>query len=182
MQLDEIESILNEWRGPARPRTSFIALESPHNDHGGTIVPVDYIESLSELAHRHGCHLHMDGARIHNAAVATGVAVRRFTVPLDTVTISLNKGLGAPLGALLCGSAKQIEEARKRFKTLSDAAFDKAYIDQEVTYHELVLNALDKTLIPNAQNAELKALLVKVRPAFVRHLEHAKRVQSTIAE
>lgn len=67
-------------------------------------------------------------------------------------------------------------------KTLSGAAFDKAYIDQEVTYHDLVLNALDKTLIPNAQNAELKALLVKVRPTFVRHLEHAKRVQATNAE
>jgi putative membrane protein len=67
-------------------------------------------------------------------------------------------------------------------KTLSGTAFDKAYIAQEVTYHELVLNALDTTLIPNAQNAELEALLVKVRPVFVRHLAHAKRVQSTIAE
>ena len=67
-------------------------------------------------------------------------------------------------------------------KTLSGAAFDKAYIDQEITYHELVLNALDTTLIPNGQNPELKALLVNVRSAFVRHLAHAKRVQSTIAE
>jgi putative membrane protein len=67
-------------------------------------------------------------------------------------------------------------------KTLSGSAFDKAYIDQEVTYHDLVLNALDKTLIPNAQNAEIKALLGEVRPVFVRHLAHAKRVQSTIAE
>jgi putative membrane protein len=65
-------------------------------------------------------------------------------------------------------------------KTLSGTAFDKAYIDQEVTYHEAVLNAVDKTLIPSAQNAELKALLVKVRPAFVAHLEHAKQVQATL--
>jgi threonine aldolase len=114
MPLDEVESILKEWRGPARPKTSFIALESPHNDHGGTIVPADYIESLSKLAHGHSCHLHMDGARIHNAAVATGQPVRAFTQSLDTVTISLNKGLGAPLGAVLCGSAQLIEAARKR--------------------------------------------------------------------
>jgi threonine aldolase len=114
MSLLEVEAILNEWRGPARPRTSFIALESPHNDHGGTIVPADAIESLSQLVHRHGCHLHMDGARIHNAAVAMHTPVNRFTKPLDTVTISLNKGLGAPLGALLCGSAKHIEAARNR--------------------------------------------------------------------
>jgi len=114
MPLAEVEAILTEWRGPARPRTSFIALESPHNDHGGTIVPLEYVESLSELAHRNGCHLHMDGARIHNAAVATGLAIRTFTQPLDTVTVSLNKGLSAPLGALLCGSVKNIEEARMR--------------------------------------------------------------------
>jgi putative membrane protein len=67
-------------------------------------------------------------------------------------------------------------------KKLSGAAFDKAYIDHEVTYHEAVLNAVDKTLIPNAQNAELKALLVKVRPAFVAHLDHAKNLQSTMAK
>jgi threonine aldolase len=114
MPLDEVESIIQEWRGPARPRTSFIAFEAPHNDHGGTVVPLDYIEALAELAHRYACHLHMDGARIHNAAVATGIPVYNYTQPVDTVTISLNKGLGAPLGALLCGSAKQIEEAKKR--------------------------------------------------------------------
>jgi putative membrane protein len=62
--------------------------------------------------------------------------------------------------------------------TLKGAAFDKAYIDHEVAYHEQVISALDSTLIPNAQNAELKALLVRVRPAFVAHLEHAKKLQS----
>jgi putative membrane protein len=64
-------------------------------------------------------------------------------------------------------------------KTLKGAAFDKAYIDHEVTYHQQVIDALDKTLIPGATNAELKALLVKVRPAFVAHLEHAKRLQTS---
>ncbi len=112
--LDEVDAIIGEWRGPARPRTTFVAIESPHNDHGGTIVPLEHIRSLSEIAHRHGLHLHMDGARIHNAAVATGIPVRSFTEPLDTVAISLNKGLGAPMGALLCGSAEHIDEARKR--------------------------------------------------------------------
>jgi putative membrane protein len=65
---------------------------------------------------------------------------------------------------------------------LSGAAFDKAYIDHEVAYHQQVLDAIDKTLIPSAQNAELKALLVKVRPAFVAHLEHAKQVQASMAK
>ena len=65
-------------------------------------------------------------------------------------------------------------------KTLKGAAFDKAYVDQEVTYHQAVLDAVDKVLIPGASNAELKALLVKVRPAFVAHLEHAKKVQASL--
>ena len=72
------------------------------------------------------------------------------------------------------------EENVATLKTLSGKAFDKAYIDHEVAYHQQVLDALDKTLIPNAQNAELKALLVKVRPAFVAHLEHAKHLQATL--
>jgi putative membrane protein len=67
-------------------------------------------------------------------------------------------------------------------KTLKGAAFDKAYVDHEVAYHQQVLDALDKTLIPSAQNAELKALLVKVRPAFVAHLEHAKQLQSSLGK
>lgn len=69
-----------------------------------------------------------------------------------------------------------------KLKTLSGAAFDKAYIDHEVAYHQQVLDALDKTLVPSAKNAELKALLVKVRPAFVAHLEHAKQLQSKLGK
>jgi putative membrane protein len=65
-------------------------------------------------------------------------------------------------------------------KALKGAAFDKAYVDREVAYHQAVLDAVDKTLIPNAKNAELKALLVKVRPAFAAHLEHAKHIASSL--
>ncbi|HUR81330.1 MAG TPA: DUF4142 domain-containing protein [Thermoanaerobaculia bacterium] len=66
-------------------------------------------------------------------------------------------------------------------KTLQDADFDKAYVDHEVAYHQQVLDAVDKTLIPGAKNEELKALLVKVRPAFVAHLDHAKMVQAALS-
>lgn len=67
-------------------------------------------------------------------------------------------------------------------KKLGGAAFDKAYVDHEVVYHQAVLDAVDQTLIPNAKNAELKALLVKVRPAFVAHLEHARQLQSSLGK
>ena len=67
-------------------------------------------------------------------------------------------------------------------KKLKGAAFDKAYVDHEVAYHEQVLDAIDKVLIPNAKNAELKGLIEKVRPAFVAHLEHAKMLQSKLGK
>jgi putative membrane protein len=67
-------------------------------------------------------------------------------------------------------------------KALKGKEFDKAYIDHEVAYHTAVIEAVDKTLIPGAKNEELKALLVKVRPAFVAHLEHAKMVQASVSK
>ena len=65
---------------------------------------------------------------------------------------------------------------------LKGAEFDKAYVSHEVEYHQTVIDALDKTLIPSAKNEDLKALLVKVRPAFVAHLDHAKMLQSQLAK
>lgn len=67
-----------------------------------------------------------------------------------------------------------------RLKGMKGKEFDKAYVDNEVTYHQAVIDALDKTLIPNAKNAELKTMLTNTRPAFVAHLEHAKHIQSTM--
>jgi putative membrane protein len=80
------------------------------------------------------------------------------------------------------GLTKGGEDNITALKKLSGAAFDKAYVDHEVAYHEAVISAIDKTLIPSAQNAELKALLVKVRPAFVAHLDHAKRLQGELGK
>jgi putative membrane protein len=67
-----------------------------------------------------------------------------------------------------------------KLKDLKGKEFDKAYVDHEVTYHQAVIDALDKTLVPNAKNEELKNMLVKVRPAFVAHLEHAKHIQAAL--
>lgn len=72
------------------------------------------------------------------------------------------------------------EEARARLSGLSGKEFDREYIDNEVAYHKFVLNAVDKTLIPSAQNAELKATLIKVRPSFIAHLKHAQRLQASL--
>ena len=76
--------------------------------------------------------------------------------------------------------AKSGAQNLKKLRGLSGATFDQAYVSNEVTYHQTVIDALDQTLIPSARNAELRDLLVKVRPAFVSHLEHAKHLQSKL--
>jgi putative membrane protein len=77
---------------------------------------------------------------------------------------------------------KGASENMANLKKLKGAAFDKAYVDHEVAYHEAVLDAIDKTLIPDAKNAELKALIEKVRPAIAAHLEHAKKIQESLGK
>lgn len=79
--------------------------------------------------------------------------------------------------SLKAGGADNVRNLEK----LSGAAFDNAYVAHEVAYHQQVIDAIDKVLIPSAQNAELKALLVAVRPAFVAHLDHAKGLQTSLA-
>jgi putative membrane protein len=97
---------------------------------------------------------------------ATELVTRLKVVPQDNATSQ----------SLKAGGDKNLAD----LKSLKGAAFDKAYVDHEVAYHEQVLDAVDKTLIPGAKNDELKALLVKVRPAFVAHLEHAKKIQAQL--
>jgi putative membrane protein len=117
-------------------------------------------------------------------------AVKKFGQLMVTDHMGVNKAAGelaaklkvVPQANATSDSLKKAAAAHmEKLKGLSGAAFDRAYIDHEVAYHQHVLDALDKTLIPGASNAELKALLVKVRPAFVAHLEHAKSVQKTVA-
>ena len=79
-------------------------------------------------------------------------------------------------------TSKSLKEGAQKntanLQKLKGAAFDKAYVDHEVAYHQAVLDAIDKTLIPSARNEELKALITKVRPAIAAHLDHAKMIQS----
>ena len=123
------------------------------------------------------------------ASKATNPEVKKFAQTMVTDHTGVNKqavDLATKLGvkpedndtAKSLASGGQANLAN--LKTLKGKEFDKAYVDHEVAYHQAVLDAVDKTLIPGAKNEELKALLVKVRPAFVAHLEHAKHLQSTL--
>jgi threonine aldolase len=108
------------------PRISMVCLENTHTRAGGTILSPALTAQLATLAHRNGAAVHLDGARLFNAAVALGVDASELAAPADTVAISLNKGLSAPFGALLCGNIEAIASARLRLRQLGAASFHKA--------------------------------------------------------
>lgn len=100
------------------PRTRLICLENTHNRCYGTPLRPEYMEAVGELARRHGLAIHLDGARIFNAATALGVDVKELTRCADSITFCLSKGLAAPVGSVLCGSKAFIGEARRTRKVL----------------------------------------------------------------
>lgn len=103
------------------PRTRLLALENTHNRCSGAVLPVAYMEAASALAHRRGLALHLDGARVFNAAVALGVDVRELVAGCDSVSFCLSKGLGAPVGSMVVSTAAFIQEARRARKVLGGA-------------------------------------------------------------
>jgi len=100
------------------PRTRLICLENTHNRCGGTVLDAAYLQAVGALARRYSLKLHVDGARLFNAAVALGVDVKALAADADSVSFCLSKGLAAPIGSLLCGSRPFIQQARRNRKLL----------------------------------------------------------------
>jgi threonine aldolase len=100
------------------PTTRLVMLEQTHNQSGGSVLPLESVAAVAAVAHEHGLALHIDGARIFNAAVALGVPVSRVVEGADTVCFCLSKGLACPAGSLLVGPHEYIERARKKRKML----------------------------------------------------------------
>jgi len=94
-------------------RVSLLCLENTHNRHGGTILPLEQLVALSRAARSRGLKVHLDGARLWNASVATGVPVREWASHVDTLMMCFSKGLGAPVGSILVGSTDVIRRARR---------------------------------------------------------------------
>ncbi len=100
------------------PKSTLLCLENTHNRCGGAVLTREYTEEISALAHQHGLLVHLDGARIFNAAIALNVAPRGLAAAVDTVSFCLSKGLSAPVGSLFCGTKEAVERARKWRKML----------------------------------------------------------------
>ena len=100
------------------PSTRVVAFENTHNRAGGRIFPLDQLRAAAHEARERGLALHLDGARLWNAVVATGVAAATWAEPFDTISFCLSKGLGAPVGSLVCGSSAQIAKVHRLRKRL----------------------------------------------------------------
>lgn len=103
---------------PHDPITRLVCLENTHNRCGGTVQTPEYIRQVVELAHRHGLKVHLDGARLFNAAAALGVSAGDLAQPVDSVTFCLSKGLCAPVGSVICGTKEFIKKAHRIRKML----------------------------------------------------------------
>lgn len=100
------------------PPTTVLSLENTHNYAGGTVLPLERVDALVAVARTHGLSVHMDGARLFNAQVASGIPVARWVRDVDLTSVCLSKGLGAPVGSLVVGDAERIAACRKLRKAL----------------------------------------------------------------
>ncbi len=112
MDLDALREAIRPALTPRGLGTGLILMETTHNDAGGTVLPLDHMAAVHGLAADHGIPVHIDGARVFNAAVALGVPVAKVAAHGESISFCISKGLSAPVGSLLCGSAAFITRAR----------------------------------------------------------------------
>jgi putative membrane protein len=182
------------------PRAAFVALAmsialmTPLTASAEETVPKGDAAKLTD-AHIAAIVLAANTIDIENGTLAIAKSksrsVRDFAKQMITDHTSVNEkaaALAARLKVVPQASEASLslvasaESTRNKMRQLSGVAFDRAYVSNEVSYHQAVIDLLDRTLVPAAENKDLKALLVSVRPAFVAHLEHAKMIQKSFVK
>jgi threonine aldolase len=133
---DDVRGALRPAGSRYFPRSRLVSVEQTTNMAGGRVWPLEQLRGVVAVAREHGLRLHMDGARLMNAVVASGVPAAEFTRGFDTAWLDFTKGLGAPLGACLAGSAELIEEAW-RYKQMLGGALRQAGIVAAGALHAL---------------------------------------------
>jgi len=167
---DQVEAAIGR-EGPHYPPARLVSVEQTSNLGGGTVWPQDRLRAIVDVARRHGLHTHMDGARLMNAAVASGVPAPEHVRGFDTVTLCLTKGLGCPVGALLAGDRALIKEAR-RYKHLFGGAMRQAGIIAAAGLYALDHN-VDR-LAEDHTNAKILARGLAEIPGVRVELEHVQ--------
>jgi threonine aldolase len=164
LDLAAVESLFAPDLGPFFVPTRAISIENTHNFAGGSVLPIQDMHALRSFADTHGVAVHLDGARIWNAHVATGVPLADYGALVDVLAVCLSKGLGAPVGSLMVGSAEAIAEARVWRKRLGGG------MRQVGILAAAGLHALDhhlERLAEDHANARLLAEACDVDPAGV---------------
>jgi threonine aldolase len=123
-----VEEVLIEGQRAPTSRVTLVCLENSHNNAGGAAPTAEQTAAVTAVAHRHGAVVHLDGARLFNSAVALGVPPQRLANCVDTVAFSLNKGLGAPFGAILAGPRAVIDRAHANLGRIGGASIHQAGI------------------------------------------------------
>ena len=118
LDLIMLEAAIRDPENDHYPRSRLICLENSHNRCGGAVLSPEYMNQVRALADRHALRIHLDGARIFNAAVSLGVAVSELARDADSVSFCLSKGLAAPVGSLACGTTQFVRKARRQRKLL----------------------------------------------------------------
>jgi threonine aldolase len=109
--LEQVQEVIRP-KNVHHPQTALICIENTHNRAGGTIFPYQEIERISRFAREKGISMHLDGARLWNASIATAISIRDYCQFFDSVSLCFSKGLGAPIGSIIAGSAEFIQKAR----------------------------------------------------------------------
>ena len=145
--------------------TAMVNIEHPHNMGGGTLFPIEGIESICDRAHERGLKVHMDGARLFNAVAASGETAARIVAKTDTVMFCLSKGLGAPVGSMLAGDAATMAEARLYRKRLGGGMRQAGIL---AAAGLVALDGSPKLLTADHANAKLMAERIGLDPAKIQ--------------
>jgi threonine aldolase len=155
----QVEELIREQRA------SLLVLENTHTRAGGTVLSVELTDALAAAAHRYGARVHLDAARLANAAVALGVPLHELAAPVDSVAFSLNKGLSAPMGTILAGSAELVVVARGYLHRLGGSTVHRAGIPAAaglVALDSASGNMVDRLADDHRRARELAQLLSQI--------------------
>ena len=168
MSADQIEAAIRP-RDPYSIQTALICLENTHNAGGGTVYPLASVQAIRAVASRYGLPMHLDGARLFNAAVASGISAADYACHFETVTFCLSKGLGAPAGSLIATDDPEIMERLRRFRRMYGGAMRQAGILAAAGLYALEHNI--QRLAEDHANAHRLATLLQQIPGIALNLE-----------
>jgi threonine aldolase len=160
---DAVRAVLRASQGDHDPRQRVVAVENTHNRGGGSIWPLEQMEAVADVAHGAGMAMHLDGARIWNAHVATGIPLARLCAKADTVSVCLSKGLGAPAGSVVAASRERVKIIRRLRKRVGGGLRQAGILAAAGAY------ALDHHIARLADDHESARRLAAAVPAFSWH-------------